>query len=267
MSSYSFPQLEELWLAEGGSPAWAETMAAVAEVESSGSPTAQAAPGGATGLWQIEPQNAPGANLDDPATNAQVAVRLLGPVAPGTYAAPGIDNWGYTSTYNTHDPVGTASEQAGSVPLSAAALQSLLAPSHPGVNVVPPPSSSTGAPADSSGGGTWLNPFHDLTKLPGGLGTLFSNPILNPLGGSSSNPVSSLGASGSALTDPLGAAGGAASAAASAAGTSVAGSVMGYVLLGIGALAGAGLIVLGLSRAAAPATAKAEKATSVAMAA
>ncbi len=52
MAQYSYAQLEGLWINNGGDPAQAPLMAAIALAESSGNSTARN-PSGATGLWQI----------------------------------------------------------------------------------------------------------------------------------------------------------------------------------------------------------------------
>jgi Lysozyme like domain len=74
-STYSYSELEGLWINAGGSKPLAPTMAAIALAESSGNPDAQN-PSGATGLWQILGAVNPAdqANLTDPATNAKEAV-------------------------------------------------------------------------------------------------------------------------------------------------------------------------------------------------
>lgn len=52
MTTYSYGQLEGLWINAGGDPSKAPLMAAIALAESGGSTTARN-PSGATGLWQI----------------------------------------------------------------------------------------------------------------------------------------------------------------------------------------------------------------------
>ena len=83
MSALSFVQLEALWIAAGGEPSYAPTMAAVAYGESGGDPTAvqKGQPTATTGwgLWQItpgtsEPQVGVNDALLDPMTNAKAAV-------------------------------------------------------------------------------------------------------------------------------------------------------------------------------------------------
>jgi hypothetical protein len=83
--SGTFGQIEALWIANGGPPAWAATMAAIAMAESGGDASATNS-SGATGIWQImwplhkgvvpcaTSQNA----LEDANCNAQAAVALVG---------------------------------------------------------------------------------------------------------------------------------------------------------------------------------------------
>jgi hypothetical protein len=75
MTTYSYAQLQQLWINAGGSKALAPTMAAIAEAESSGDPAAKN-PSGATGLWQILGAVNPAdqSALTDPVTNAREAV-------------------------------------------------------------------------------------------------------------------------------------------------------------------------------------------------
>lgn len=82
MTTYTYAQLEGLWVNAGGSAATAPVAAAVAEAESSGNSAATSAnPDGGTnvGLWQLDTPAGKGsgftvAQLSDPATNAAVAV-------------------------------------------------------------------------------------------------------------------------------------------------------------------------------------------------
>jgi hypothetical protein len=91
MTTYSYAQLEGLWIKAGGSKALAPTMAAIAEAESGGNSNAYNA-SGATGLWQIlgavNPADQP--NLRDPAVNAHEAVLK--------YKSQGLGAW---VTYTT----------------------------------------------------------------------------------------------------------------------------------------------------------------------
>ena len=88
MATYSYSQLEGLWIQAGGPKPLAPIMAAIAMAESGGNPSAQN-PSGATGLWQILGNPFPG-NALDPATNAQMAV--------AKYHSQGLGAWTtYTS--------------------------------------------------------------------------------------------------------------------------------------------------------------------------
>lgn len=88
MTTYSYAQLEGLWINAGGSKALAPTMAAIAEAESGGNSDAHN-PSGASGLWQILGNPFPG-NAFDPATNARMAV--------AKYKSQGLGAWvTYTS--------------------------------------------------------------------------------------------------------------------------------------------------------------------------
>ena len=84
----SYGQLEGLWDQAGGNPSMAALMAAIAEAESGGNPTAHN-PSGASGLWQILGVPFPG-NVYDPLTNARMAV--------AKYLSQGLGAWTtYTS--------------------------------------------------------------------------------------------------------------------------------------------------------------------------
>ncbi len=95
---YTKAQLEQLWMAAGGSSATADTASAIALAESSGNASAtNVNTNGSTdyGLWQINSSNFSGlgvsaSNVTDPATNAAAAVAL--------YNQSGFGNWTtYTS--------------------------------------------------------------------------------------------------------------------------------------------------------------------------
>lgn len=97
MTTYSYSQLEQLWVQGGGNKAMAPLMAAIAEAESSGNPSAvNATDNNGTqtswGLWQISngTHAQPVANILDPLVNAQAAV--------AKYHSQGLGAWGtYTS--------------------------------------------------------------------------------------------------------------------------------------------------------------------------
>lgn len=84
MTTYTYAQLEQLWINNGGSKATAPIAAAIAEAESSGNPDATSAnPDGGTnvGLWQLDTPGGGGsgysvAQLQDPNLNASVAANV-----------------------------------------------------------------------------------------------------------------------------------------------------------------------------------------------
>lgn len=97
MTTYTYAQLEQLWINAGGSKATAPIAAAIAEAESSGNssatnPTDNNGTQTSWGLWQISngthAQPVPG--ILDPSVNARAAV--------AKYDASGWEPWGtYTS--------------------------------------------------------------------------------------------------------------------------------------------------------------------------
>jgi Transglycosylase SLT domain len=113
----SYAALEQLWVAAGGPPAWASTMALVAEDESGGNAW-EVNSSGFTGLWQSGtsnngfPDRPSQQALLDPLANAKEAVSLLG-------GGGGISNWGS----GTGDNIGTAAQAQGG-PLSWSQIQS-----------------------------------------------------------------------------------------------------------------------------------------------
>jgi Transglycosylase SLT domain len=122
VTTYTFAQLEGLWIQAGGSPALAPLMAGVAEVESGGNPQAYN-PSGASGLWQIEiPVNesyVPGgaANVFNALDNAKAAVALSGNTLAGIQS-----NW------LAFEPAGAAEaiakKNGGTVPATTASTTS-----------------------------------------------------------------------------------------------------------------------------------------------
>lgn len=75
MTTYSYGQLEQLWVNAGGDQALAPVMAAIAMAESGGNDTAYNS-SGATGLWQIlgAVNSSDQSSLTNPQTNAREAV-------------------------------------------------------------------------------------------------------------------------------------------------------------------------------------------------
>jgi hypothetical protein len=127
MTTYTYAQLEGLWINNGGSPATAPIAAAIAMAESSGNSAATSPnPDGGTnvGLWQLDTPGGVGggytaAQLADPNTNAKVAVKGSGnganwsqwaTFASGAYKA--FMNNG--TTPDTNIPGGSASTTAAS---------------------------------------------------------------------------------------------------------------------------------------------------------
>jgi hypothetical protein len=148
--TYSYAQLEALWIQAGGSKTLAPLMAAIAEAESSGNPTAEN-PSGATGLWQILGAVNPAdqANLTDPTTNAQEAVLK--------YQTQGLDAW---------------------VTYTSGAYQAFLA------NNVPPDYSNVPAgKAVPGGGGTAATDAADAAAAASGTPCLVTVPSLGAIGG------------------------------------------------------------------------------------
>lgn len=102
MATYSFGQLEGLWINAGGSPALAPIMAAIALAESGGNPqsTNTTDNGGrqtSWGLWQLSDgtHNEPVSGILNPETNATQAVKK--------YKSQGLKAWGtYTSGIYRH---------------------------------------------------------------------------------------------------------------------------------------------------------------------
>jgi lysozyme-like protein len=82
MTTYTYAQIEGIWINNGGSKAKAPLAAAIAEAESGGNADATSSnPDGGTnvGLWQLDTPGGKGAGhsvaqLQDPNTNAKVAV-------------------------------------------------------------------------------------------------------------------------------------------------------------------------------------------------
>lgn len=94
MTTYSYAQLEGLWIQAGGDPAKAPLMAAIAMAESGGNDHARN-PSGATGLWQIlVPVHGDlikkYGDPNDPVSNAKEAVSL--------YKSQGLGAW---TTYSS----------------------------------------------------------------------------------------------------------------------------------------------------------------------
>lgn len=160
-----FAQLEQLWIANGGSPAWAPTMAAVAISESpdgkgGADPTAVNPTSGATGVWQIlnsEQDGAfnaahPASAMKDANANAKAAIALLG-------NGSGISSW-------TADPVGAYVAANGNAPLSTAQAQNFAKTASSGSGASP--GAPAGQPLAPPIPGADVTNFHgyDLSTIP-----------------------------------------------------------------------------------------------------
>lgn len=118
----TFRQLESLWIANGGDPRWAATMAGIALAESGANPSAvqQGQPFATEGwgLWQITPG---GEQYLNPTTNAKTAVEKFDrAVSSGWHN--GLGPW-------EGDPVAGAAIANGGRPLSLSQIKAALAPS------------------------------------------------------------------------------------------------------------------------------------------
>jgi hypothetical protein len=116
VTTYTYAQLEEIWIQGGGNKALAPLMAAIALAESAGNPDAKNATdnGGmqtSWGLWQISlgNHNAPASNWNDPVENARLAV--------GKLDSQGLGAWGtYTSGAYKQFMQGNVPPGTGSIP-------------------------------------------------------------------------------------------------------------------------------------------------------
>lgn len=108
MTTFTFGQLETLWINAGGSPAVAPLMAAIALAESSGDPSKTNSTDNhgtqtSWGLWQVSDgtHNQPVNGILNPNTNAQQAVkkyRVQGLTAWGTYTSGAYKKFMSSST-------------------------------------------------------------------------------------------------------------------------------------------------------------------------
>lgn len=125
MSQLTYAQIEQLWIANGGPPQWAPTMAGIALAESGGNTTSlnnNAATGDSSaGLWQINYFGSLGPSrtaafgtqaslLNDPNAQAKAAISILN-------GGSGISAW-------KGDKVGNFAQNG--TPLSDATVQSLI---------------------------------------------------------------------------------------------------------------------------------------------
>jgi Transglycosylase SLT domain len=84
VANYTYQQLQQLWINNGGNPTVASLMAAIAMAESGGNSQATNPSSGAAGIWQIYPPE-PGSY--DPSTNAKIAVRKYNDQGLGAWEA------------------------------------------------------------------------------------------------------------------------------------------------------------------------------------
>jgi hypothetical protein len=113
VTTYSYGQLEGLWISQGGSKALAPLMAAIALAESSGNDQAEN-PSGATGIWQIlgAVNAADQGSLKNPQVNAREAVLK--------YKSQGLGAWvtytdgSYKRFYQGNVPPGQLPQGGGS---------------------------------------------------------------------------------------------------------------------------------------------------------
>jgi hypothetical protein len=144
MAPLTYAQLEGLWINAGGSPSMAPLMAAIAEAESGGNPTATNATDNngtqtSWGLWQISngTHSKPVPNILSPSVNAQQAV--------AKYKSQGLTAWGtydsgaykaYISNGTTPDTSGAAAAGGGgTATLDAATTSTDCAINFPGIDL------------------------------------------------------------------------------------------------------------------------------------
>jgi Lysozyme like domain len=144
MAPLTYAQLEGLWINAGGSPSMAPLMAAIAEAESGGNPTATNATDNngtqtSWGLWQISngTHSEPVPNILSPSVNAQQAV--------AKYKSQGLTAWGtydsgaykaYISNGTTPDTSGAAAAGGGgTATLDAATTSTDCAITFPGIDL------------------------------------------------------------------------------------------------------------------------------------
>jgi hypothetical protein len=132
----TFEQLKALWIAQGGNPAYASIMAAIALAESTGDPTNTTGDGGTSwGLWQIHWTVHPQFNkyqLTDPGYNAKAAMSLCGNQAGSTTSC--IDTQGAQTPWTTWNEYvsGQDTRASGSPPPSSSGSGSSQTPTQSG---------------------------------------------------------------------------------------------------------------------------------------
>jgi hypothetical protein len=168
MTTLSRSAIEQLWDTTGGDPAWAATMAGIAEEESGGNVGAlNDNPGTgdySVGLWQINyfGSLAPGRTAEygppavlasDPTANARAAQSLLGD------RVAGLSNW-------ANDAVTKAAQRAGG-PLSEAQVSAVL-----GGQGATPATTAQATTASLTSFFSDLNPLHWASDLGTVLGAI-----------------------------------------------------------------------------------------------
>jgi hypothetical protein len=181
VTTYTFAQLEGLWIQAGGSKALAPLMAGVAEVESGGNPQAYN-PSSASGLWQLISSNwhlipGGGANRFNALDNAKGAVALSNNTLAGIQA-----NW------LAFEPPGAAEaiakKNGGTVPqqVTTASSTSTSGGTVKGVQGNVPGVSAPGAvPSGATGGGTITGTGPDPNAPGGIIGFAEALPVIGGL--------------------------------------------------------------------------------------
>jgi Lysozyme like domain len=150
VTTYTYAQLEQLWINNGGTAATAPVAAAIAEAESSGNAAVTSSnPDGGTnvGLWQLDTPGGGGAGytvsqLQDPNTNAAVAVAVSKSGSNwstwATYASGAYKQFvsnGTTPDSNVPASTGTTATGSTTAALSSASASACLV-QFPSVNLV-----------------------------------------------------------------------------------------------------------------------------------
>lgn len=182
-TTYSPTALEQLWIAAGGSTAWAPDMAAIAYYEESGgSPSAENA-SGATGLWQELGHGTTAEELN-PDWNALEAVKLLG-------SGAGISNWGT----GTGDTLGTDIQtENNSQPYTVAQLAAMGYPV-PTLTSAQVAAAQKQAPAVVTGAGVFAshgNPFSTTVGQVEGAASTAANAPANAVDSALSGALSGI---------------------------------------------------------------------------
>ena len=192
MSTYSYAQLEQMWINAGGPATVAPVAAAIALAESGGNPNAaypgttvadgQGSTTDATGLWQIlglPAGNFTAAELTDPASNAKMAV------AKYQQAGDSFSPWQtYTEgTYRQYLQSGVSPTAAG-VPAEGSTTTTtgnqLGTGGHPGTAYgAPSDTTPTGTPIDQNQPGGIIG-FAEHLPVIGGLFTTMQ-PVLHAI--------------------------------------------------------------------------------------